>query len=681
MLVLDATNRDQMFDLMFSLVPLLRNCQYEKSFCRGCKESKNEANVGYHGLIDLGIEAEHILIDAIAKEQCSLVLAQNFARIFSKMFTGVTQLKCENTTYYQKQALSKLRLFAQAYTTEKHGQFVIVVLKQLISSKFSHDLSLAQASTPYNELLLLRLLFDAYEKCKDEDNMMNVGYLYIMYAVANNDEDSNVLHNIVFKMGNIQRDPKTPLQTPRDFLLNEMATINKEFSGFIIPDKIDYGYVLYTYFRIVNYYIRFPREHNNKIIEQILAETTSDLPRCLPFVLFSVDFCYKSIEAKVRSVVQQTTAPKILGKERLTLIKGAFKWVSYLNDAELYKAKLWPLLFNTSGSEYMDHISINIETDAMANLNYVRKSFLLFGKFYLALSNDQRDKFKYEYRYMMIEAVRVANVLLLRMYEDSAMEMFWLVYQLASISGDYDILAVTAVTHFLDNARAFQRLSVEGKPSLDALVSETFAKATNLLKTIDKLSTRKQEDLYCYLLSLALYHVANKRADDGRKLLRFVAMRKKQASTDYRLVSMKYDYVIMVLVDRFNWPHSKSTTELLFDVVTTCYQTRSYVIDAHASLLLICGLINYMTSFAYQRHTYSSDMDTMISTFARLLLCASMILRCASLQNDCLLLILAREKSDCEVSDDDYVYIPSIVPNERICCSKNSVCWTKSISI
>lgn len=653
---LSVANMDGLFDLMWSLIPLLRSTVYLKTFCSWCQ---NADNIGLHCIIDIAVQAYEIIMDAIAKDLCSKGLAANFGRIMAKMIGAATWLTCPMVENYQRNTLQRVRTFISNFKTKEHVQFVLPVLNALAASVHKHDLSKANSSTPYNALHLLRHLFEAHEMAGNVLEMIRVGHLYIPFAIASGTENTNLFHNIIYKVAIAQRtdDMKDEFITPYDFLSDEKSN----FYGLPMPKNIDHAHILFTYLRVIHTYLVFSKEFNNKIIHQILMNASESCPsRYLSFVLYTSNFCYKPIEEQIRQVLQgltKTNTTEKMNCVKVALIKGAFKFVDYLNTTHVIDEKFRKISFKDEienpTSEIMNELTFNLELEQTRLLIYVKEKFHEFVNFYLNLAKKEREDYNDEYKYLLVEALRLARQFTIRLYPEHAMQMYILLFRLSLNDVSNEVSEIIAVSYFVEYSGDYQRFNVGENqlPDLETILDGAYPRVVRQLESIQQLSHRKQNELYNCLLNLALHYVGTGRPRHAQLLLRFIERRNRSCTDTYDFIRLKYDLTILKMVERFKVPHECSVFDLGQKIFAN--STKSYHIIAEDTIsvaMAMIDVINVMTNHSYHRFKHVADMEKLSALMVKYAMSLGMLLRATSLMNIGLLLVVAREKKEWQVS-------------------------------
>lgn len=581
------------------------------------------------------------MLDAISRGVCSTDLAHCYGTLSGTALKIASLLKCNTTEEVQRYCLIRTRSFISTYSTKEHAKYVLPVLKILLSRHDRFKLSQVKTDTPINLLYILRHMGDALEAAGANLERIRIGMLYLPFAIAEGQENSNNTHRLVYAIAKLQRMDELKCQyfTPFDFLTNP----NSNFYKLQLPKDIDHSYILFIYYKLANLYINFPREFNNKIIYQMLTPENVSLSKCLRFVLYSNNFCTNPIETRIRTLFDQLR--KMNTSERypdeIDFLEAIFKFIAYKNSQFALAEKIKPISLGDElskpTSKELSNVNLKYEQLQRENLLNIKSALAKFAKFYQKLPTTQKKNSDDEIKCLMTNLIPVARNLSFRMYTIEAMETFLLIHRFASYYDDFKIEEIIAVSYFAENHKEYKKVVVKRKigDELHQLIKACDPKAFQLFKKISELSERKRNEVYWYMMNVSSYYLTENRFAPAIKLLTLVEHHGLPTESNYDAIRVKYEYLQFHLMAQHKISLSnKSMDDIAKEMLSNQMTYRNLVAEeTHVVAITFCKAIKEVAQFAMNRRLAIPEIFRAIVSMIKYALMCGCVVRALDMLN------------------------------------------------
>lgn len=633
----------KVFELVNKLIMILEKTKYDKTFCGHC-----QTNIGNHEIYNLGFEFSNTVNELNSLkdfEKHSKESSASFGRLIASMLVAVTNIDCNSKTIFQRNALNAVRNFFVKYQTKELAGFAIAVVPELLRKCNKVKLDL------YSELYLLQRLFALLKAVGNIAELIRVGLFYIPIAIAAKEEDSNMTHNMVYDIVMAQRSDefKGTFFTPYDYL-----TKNPVLHGVKLPSTVNFSDVHLVYLKIGNCYVTLPKEFNDKVLEQLLKMEPT--VKHLQFALFVPNFSYKKFEERICAVINRGTVPNAeLNAQSIGLLKGVFKLADYRENQTQMDTK-WKTVSMTTelskkSSELFTEQNLQYEHSQRKILLYTLSKFTEFVEFYLAISADEKPRYKWEITYLMSELMFLSRQFSMRTYDDEAMKLSWLLYRL-SVDTKHELNEINACSHFAENHQLYQSVVVKGQkgqkgPDLTTLLDECYSKIVSNLEAATTLSKRKQNRLYICLLNIAHLYIDQGHIDDAKSLLKFVYLKSFSKNETYDGVRLKYDFVLLKMVSKNGQRVPTSIYQMSRRILNNIRKNPMIVYDdSYAVADVMYKTIVEMAIRCYHRYQPVNESEKLLLWMVKFASHLGLVLRAARALLLAALLNLAREKVD-----------------------------------
>lgn len=556
-----------LFKLMLKLMEILRHTNYDKAFCAWCK-----GNVGRHGVNIVATVATEVYKSAIEKQiALDAQVCEAFGKIVALNLMTLSKLECSLANMAQTKQVNEMRIISTLCSSKKHGNYAAPMFAH-VSQNFA-EIQLTKMKTPFDEIYMLRMLYDMVKSTENWSEVIHVGYCIMAYALVADNPNKKVLDSIIYEVSKTQLRHKDtiPFETPYDYYLaltkGGASTFRLNF-----PTNVSVVELLLTYVKINGLYgIPGLEEFNNKCIYQLVMLVKKQEPiRCLRFIYYLEKFNLETIGDRCKRQLKLWRASADSydesKKHAVCLLVGAF-------DLAIYFDRVTETISKNTGLSLMDEFNstdrstvFNEQTLAFereqAQLLFNSKTRLeSFLEFYLALDEAGRLAYEDESKYLLRALKDIARNFLCRDYERETLESFVALYRLAKVVDD-QFGMINACAYFAEHSLTFrERFQHKHGLELSAMLDQCYVHLVQNIQNIKELSIRKQKEIFYCMLNIALYHFADNRIDDGKKIMQFVKSQMVERNIQYGVVEMKYFSVLFTMITKYEQPSRFSAIE------------------------------------------------------------------------------------------------------------------------
>lgn len=548
---------------------ILRHTKYDKTFCNYCK-----TNVGPHEVEVAASVAIEVYKSAIQK---NIVLDAQIYDSFGKMFAtnlmNLSKLDCSSTNYSQSKHLQELRQMTTLCSSTAKMNYVIPVYTHIFQNFADIQLNkvkLTPAGT-VDELYMLRKLYDFVKSAEMWSELIHVGFFMLAYILVAEKPNKILLHSTIYEVSKIQVQYKDtiPFETPYDFYTRKKDSVFRVK----FPENVSVVDMLLAYVENHGKYSQNGLDElNNKCIYQLMMLAAKEDPiHCMRFIYHIDKFNYESTVAErckrhlrtFRASVELYDEKK---KRAALLLIGAFNFHNYMiNMIETNKKNAGLVLQDELNSTDRPTIfslqTLAFEREQAELLFAAKKQMESFLIFCMELNEADRAVYEEELRYLLKAMKDVARYFQARDYECESMEAFVALYRLAKLLDD-QFGMINACSYIAENSLAFrERFRNQHELELTTMLDQCYVLLVKNIQDIATLSIRKQKEIFYCLLNIALYHFADNRIDDGKKIMQFVRIQMQERNIHHGVVEMKYYSVLFEMISKYQQPSRFSAIE------------------------------------------------------------------------------------------------------------------------
>lgn len=229
----------------------------------------------------------------------------------------------------------------------------------------------------------------------------------------------------------------------------------------------------------------------------------------------------------------------------------------------------------------------------------------------------------------------------------------YLLYSLAkSVNDEYSLL--TAVSFFVDNEPIFCQ-QIPDK-NLHEIIGQTDCIIFDLIGNFDKLSARKQNFVFHFMLSLVVYHLNLYRLDDATQILQFIEQNLNQFTKgEFGSVRCKYYSILFRMKLKFEIDNKMCTMILAEHIMENCRNIVYISIDDSMVLpIILCDTLIDIFKYSLAKYDFL-NAEVCILMAMKMVAKLCMVIKSAELLSLSALADLYKENvTNCEVKQVNY---------------------------
>lgn len=501
--IISSKNVTGCFKLIADIATTATKVKSDKPFCTDCDGIGNHCT---HEMATLAIEMYTKLIEKGIDDEN----IKRFASIIQYDFAAISKLKCAMALNTQWESVSKFRELSTKCDTKERAKFMIPVIKSFLQR---YDrFKLMDKINHFDQVFILKHLFDLVNATDQFDEMVNVAYLFMAFHSSVPNHPNKNFEVVAWHLAKKQKENKATI-TPMDHFKSK----NKEsFYGLKLPDSFDINKLSMEFLKIGFKYSIMAVELSNKIVHQLIMNASPNDPNALQFALSLQSMSFDKITSERVDKLVNSLQTKSKNDLSIALQISAIKYLRFNFECSQLQEKYSSLSISdalteaklTLDNSIFREITLDYEKGHIETLRYVKDKFIEFTTFYLSKTDEERKQYEVEKQLLLRELKVVANQFVVRGFTDDGLEIYMALFKLARAVKD-EFGLIDACSYFAENCVDFKQRYIT--KDLKAIIEECSAASVGKLKEFNDLTPRKQIQICFCILNLVLYYYE----DDG----------------------------------------------------------------------------------------------------------------------------------------------------------------------